>query len=72
MEVNEIMDVSEVAEYLRTTPKTIYNWAKLGILPAIKLGREWRFKKSVIDKWFVHKFDAKFEEYIDEPSAPGK
>jgi len=45
------MTVEEVARYLRLKPQTIYKWAQNGKIPAAKLGKEWRFKKTVIDAW---------------------
>ena len=47
-----ILTVEEVAAYLKLTPATIYTWAQTGKIPAAKLGKEWRFRKSVIDAWF--------------------
>ena len=49
---NEIMTVQEVAEYLRLNEMTIYRLAQEGKLPALKIGRSWRFKKELIDEWF--------------------
>ncbi len=49
---NEILTIDEVAAYLRLTPQTIYKWAQEKRIPAVKLGKEWRFRRSVIDKWF--------------------
>jgi len=49
---NEILTIDEVAEYLRLTSQTIYKWAQEKRIPAVKLGKEWRFRRSVIDKWF--------------------
>jgi excisionase family DNA binding protein len=48
---NEILTIDEVAEYLRLTPQTIYKWAQERRIPATKLGKEWRFRKSLIDRW---------------------
>jgi excisionase family DNA binding protein len=49
---NEILTIEEVAAYLRLTPQTIYKWAQEKRIPAVKLGKEWRFRRSVIDRWF--------------------
>jgi excisionase family DNA binding protein len=49
---NEILTIDEVATYLRLTPQTIYRWAQEKRIPAVKLGKEWRFRRSVIDRWF--------------------
>jgi excisionase family DNA binding protein len=48
---NEILTIEEVAAYLRLKPQTIYKWAQEKRIPAAKIGREWRFRKSVIDRW---------------------
>ncbi|SYZ72265.1 DNA-binding protein/PTS system, IIA component (fragment) [Candidatus Zixiibacteriota bacterium] len=60
------MTLEEVAAYLKVTPQTIYVWAQEKRIPAAKLGKEWRFKKSIIDKWFASHFDAKFNDLIEE------
>lgn len=48
---NDILTLEEVASYLRLTPQTIYKWAQEKRIPAVKLGKEWRFRKSIIDRW---------------------
>jgi excisionase family DNA binding protein len=48
---HEILTLEEVAHYLRLKPQTIYKWAQEGRIPAAKLGKEWRFRRSVIDRW---------------------
>jgi excisionase family DNA binding protein len=48
---HEIMTIEEVAAYLRLKPQTIYKWAQERRIPAAKLGKEWRFRRSVIDLW---------------------
>jgi excisionase family DNA binding protein len=63
---DKIMTLEEVAEYLRLTPQTIYTWAQEKKIPAVKLGKEWRFKRSLIDKWFNEHLDEKFRNYLDE------
>lgn len=63
-EDDKIMTLEEVAEYLRLKPQTIYTWAQEKKIPAAKLGKEWRFKKSVIDKWFDNHFDDMFSDFI--------
>lgn len=60
------MTLEEVAKYLKLKPQTIYGWAQNGRIPAAKLGKEWRFKKSVIDKWFNEHIDEKFSKYLEE------
>jgi excisionase family DNA binding protein len=59
------MTLEEVAAYLKVTPQTIYTWAQEKRIPAAKLGKEWRFKKSIIDRWFASHFDAKFKGLVE-------
>ena len=48
---NDVLTLEEVASYLRLTPQTIYKWAQEKRIPAAKLGKEWRFRKTIIDRW---------------------
>jgi PTS system nitrogen regulatory IIA component len=63
--MEEIMTLEEMAKYLKVKPQTIYTWAQSGKIPAAKLGKEWRFRKSVVDKWFNEHIDDKFSGFLD-------
>ena len=62
--MEEIMTLEEVAKYLKVKPQTIYTWAQDGTIPAAKLGKEWRFRKPVIDRWFNEHIDEKFSQFL--------
>ena len=47
--MEEYLTAKQVAEYLQVKPLTIYQWARDEKIPAIKIGRIWRFKKEAID-----------------------
>lgn len=51
MTTHDIMTVEEVAEYLRVSERTVYEWAQKGEIPAGKLGTTWRFKRNEIERW---------------------
>jgi excisionase family DNA binding protein len=51
MEHDEIMTLEEVARYLRLKPQTVYKWAQEAQIPGAKFGKEWRFRKSILDEW---------------------
>ena len=61
MNMYEIMTLEEVAQYLKLTPQTIYAWAQQGKIPAAKLGKEWRFRRDLIDAWFVEHLEEQFK-----------
>ena len=48
---HEILTLEEVAHYLRLKPQTIYKWAQEKRIPAVKLGKEWRFRRSILVRW---------------------
>ena len=50
-EGDELLTVEDVAKYLKLRPQTIYKWAQTGKIPAAKFGKEWRFRKSILDDW---------------------
>lgn len=43
--------LEELAEYLGVNKDTIRNWIKKTDIPAHKIGRQWKFKLSEVDKW---------------------
>ncbi|MBX3176143.1 MAG: helix-turn-helix domain-containing protein [Candidatus Hydrogenedentes bacterium] len=47
----DIMTVEDVARYLKLKPQTVYKWAQEGQIPATKLGKEWRFRRRILDEW---------------------
>jgi len=49
--INKLMDVDELADYLRLKRQTIYNWLNQSKISGIKIGGVWRFNKRDIDKW---------------------
>jgi excisionase family DNA binding protein len=53
---DQIMTAEEVATYLRLDLTTVQRMAARGDLPAVKVGRYWRFRKEFID--------AKFDEEL--------
>jgi excisionase family DNA binding protein len=48
-----IMTVDEVAKYLTLHPLTVRRLARDGEIPAVKIGRQWRFKRDLLDRWLA-------------------
>jgi len=44
----KLLTVAEVADLLRINKSTVYRMAKQGRLPATRVGRQWRFRESVL------------------------
>ena len=49
---SEIIDIKQASEYLGIKERTLYALAKNGKIPAIKIGGQWRFKRSQLDAMF--------------------
>jgi len=47
----EIMTTREVSKYLKLHELTICKYAARGKIPAVRIGKSWRFDKDAIDKW---------------------
>ena len=52
---NRLMDIDELADYLRLKRQTIYNWLHQKKISGIKIGGVWRFNKRDIDSWLRSK-----------------
>ncbi|OGO06275.1 MAG: hypothetical protein A2Y73_03010 [Chloroflexi bacterium RBG_13_56_8] len=62
-----LLKVKQVAEYLQLKESTIYSWAQAGKIPAIKIGRNWRFRRQDLDGWLgQHLQSESMEEEIAE------
>ena len=46
-----LMDIGELARYLKLEKQTIYNWLHEKKISGIKVGHLWRFDKHAIDEW---------------------
>jgi excisionase family DNA binding protein len=45
------LTTEEVLDYLQVNLRTVYRLIKAGRLPAVRVGRQWRFRKRDIDAW---------------------
>ncbi len=46
-----VMTITELSAYLKVSKSTLYKLAQVGKLPGQKVGRHWRFRRVVIDRW---------------------
>lgn len=43
--------IEEAADYMGVTKDTVRKWIKRTDIPANKIGKLWKFKKSELDMW---------------------
>lgn len=53
--ISALMTIEDLADYLKVSRRTIYEWLKYNKIPAVKLVGQWRFKKDKIDAWLEKK-----------------
>jgi excisionase family DNA binding protein len=51
--MNETLTPIEAGLYLNLHVRTIYHLAKNGLIPALRVGRRWRFKKAALEEWLL-------------------
>jgi two-component system, cell cycle response regulator CpdR len=45
------LTTEEVLDYLQVNLRTVYRLIKAGKIPAVRVGRQWRFKRADLDAW---------------------
>jgi len=48
--------VEDVADYLKLQPETIRSMARRGELPALKIGKVWRFQRHAIHEMLINMY----------------
>ena len=49
---DEILNLEEASKYLRIKRRTLYTLAAQRKVPAVKIGGQWRFRKTQLDALF--------------------
>jgi len=58
----EVMDIRSLASYLGIGKSKIYALIRHRKIPASRIGRQYRFSKSVIDQWLTEKLITRGED----------
>lgn len=69
----ELMDINELAAYLKLEKQTIYNWLHQKKISGIKVGHVWRFERKAIDEWLksnVVEAETNYKENRKKPKNP--
>jgi nitrogen PTS system EIIA component len=49
--VPDLFTPKQLAEYLQLSPRTVYRMLERNELPGVRVGGQWRFRKSEVDYW---------------------
>jgi excisionase family DNA binding protein len=66
------LTTEEVLGYLQVNLRTVYRLIDAGKLPAVRVGRQWRFRRSDIDAWLDSQRPAQPEAPRPSASEGGK
>jgi excisionase family DNA binding protein len=47
---SEVLTVNEIAGYLRVSETTVWRWCNSGKLPAFRIGRSWRIRRTDLEQ----------------------
>ena len=47
----DLFTPKQLAEYLQLSPRTVYRMLERNELPGVRVGGQWRFRKSEVDCW---------------------
>ncbi|MBI5167308.1 MAG: response regulator [candidate division NC10 bacterium] len=57
--MESLMTVREASRYLKVNLMTVYKLAQRGMIPASKVGGNWRIKKELLDEWLIKQASGK-------------
>ena len=50
-QINPLISTATVAKWLGVSPRTVCLWAECREIPAVKIGRHWRFREEELKQW---------------------
>ena len=61
-EIQAILNADEVSAWLRIPKSTLYKLCGENGIPAVKIGRHWRFDRQTIGKWLQQQMESPREK----------
>lgn len=52
-QLSSLLNTYQLAAWLGISTRTLCLWAECSELPAIKVGRQWRFERDAIQQWLA-------------------
>ncbi len=49
--ISAFLTTEEVIDFLRVNARTVYRLIQTGDLPAVRVGRQWRFRRNDLERW---------------------
>jgi excisionase family DNA binding protein len=68
---DRLMTIKQLAGYLSVNDRTVLKLVSDGVLPGVKVGNQWRFRKAMIDTWLDDQMLGVMPRYLDRPKLSG-
>jgi excisionase family DNA binding protein len=68
----DVLTAEEAAAYLRIARATLYRLVAKGQIPAVKVGRVWRFSRSLLDEWLEARMQANLGSRNQQGGSQGE
>jgi excisionase family DNA binding protein len=68
--MDELWDVKQAASHLGLSTRTVYQFARDGRIPGIRIGGRWRFRRSDLDRWLDSNAGARADRMSGAPAPP--
>jgi excisionase family DNA binding protein len=62
---DRLMTIKQLASYLNVNERTVLKLVQEGVLPGVKVGNQWRFRKAMIDTWLDDQMVGITPHYIE-------
>ena len=66
------MTAKHLATYLNVNERTVLKLVADGVLPGVKVGNQWRFRKAMIDTWLDDQMLGVLPRHVEAPRPPGE
>ncbi len=64
---DRLMTAKHLAAYLNVNERTVIKLVTDGVLPGVKVGNQWRFRKAMIDTWLDDQMLGVLPRHVDPP-----
>ena len=71
LEGEPLLTVKQLAAFLSVNERTVLKLAAEGALPGVKVGNQWRFRKTMIETWLDDQMIGVRPRYVDPPNLDG-
>ena len=66
MTENSILNIDEATKFLRISKTCLYKYVQEGRIPAMRMGKAWKFHKGLLEDWLIQEMKKAAEDKIKQ------